>query len=164
MRLEPAALLRSCVVVESTSAILEVRVDSLAVLLGLVVVVLELRVDADDGQAHGPNAREQSTVRLGVDGHVTVTTLWLEVAELLGQHVCLALRIVDDRRRAHQLHRGVVARGYAGLLWRSGHRAPVGRDEGVVTEHRETHLGRGLKMRPHRVGSRKVDEDLVVPQ
>ena len=55
----------------------------------------------------------------------------------------------------------VVARRYAVFVGSAGLGPRVGRDVGVVTDHREPDLGGGLEVRPHRVRTGEVDEQLV---
>ena len=138
--------------------------DPLPVVDRVGVVVLELRLDPDHLKTNSPDTRQHPAVGRFVDRHRGMAPLGLEVGQLGVEDLDLALGIVDDDRPADELHRRVVAGGDAVLVGPAGLGAPVRGDVGVVTDDGQPHLHRGLQVRPHRVGTCKVQHQLVTSQ
>jgi hypothetical protein len=88
-------LLRRGSGVEPVVALLEVADDAFAVLDGVVVVVRELRLHPQHLEPDPADARQHPSIRRGVDGHYCVAAFGLEVGELGGEDLRLALGVVD---------------------------------------------------------------------
>ena len=95
--------------VEFVAALPEVADDAFAVLDGVVVVVLELGVHLQHLQLDAADAGQHPPVRRCAGGHGGVAAFGLEVGELGGADLRLALRVVDHGWPAQELRDGVVA-------------------------------------------------------
>ena len=85
--------------VETVVALFEVTDDALAVFDRIGVVVFEFGLDAQHHQPHTADAGEHPSVGVGADGDGGVAAFGLEVGELSGEDLRLALGVVDDGGR-----------------------------------------------------------------
>src|SRR4051812_37699607 len=95
-RVEAALLLACGSGVQTLPTFREPADDPLAVLHRVGVVVLELCVDTQHLQADASDAGQHPAVRRRVRAHRCVACLRLQVGELRGKDLDLALRLVDD--------------------------------------------------------------------
>src|SRR4051812_21753898 len=113
---QPAPLLLRGTGVEPVAAVLEIADDPLTVFERIVVVVLELRFHAQHCQPYASDAGKHPPVRGLTDRYGRIPALGLEVGQLGGEDLDLALGVVDNRWAAYELHRGVVTGRHAVLI------------------------------------------------
>jgi hypothetical protein len=154
---EPAQDTESGCHIHRAVAGLECGGDLGAVLHGLVAAVLELGVDAGDGQSKPTDARHQSPVALHVDAWRDPRGVGcFEVSQLPRQDLGFGHRVVDDLGVNLSLDRGVVAGRHAqsGVVARV--RVDCRWDVDVAGHHRQQ-CPRTLGERsPYRVGLGEV--------
>ena len=129
---------------------------------GVVVVVLELGVDPQHRQ---PDPADAAAASARTAASSTATVAWppsgWKSASWAVRISTLPCGVVDDGRAADELHRGVVAGRHAVLVGAACLGPPVGRDVGVVADHRQPDLGGCLQVRPDRVRPGQMEEQLV---